>query len=111
MKDKYMDEEFAIDEDKHAGGLRLRQETELFDDESYIKFPILNVRRLELPNNGEDWEFLQDKTVVFILKGVQLTKKERNYLRTPEGMLFLISGFKQGWNTVTKIKKQLKTVL
>lgn len=115
MKDKYALEdsnEFAIDEDK-SGKLNigyLKQETELFDDSSYIPHDLISVRRVNLPKNGEDWEILKNKKVVLVLKGIRFTKNEKNYLRTVDGIQFLMNGFKCGWNSTAEFKRQLKNV-
>lgn len=112
-KDKYSsinEDEYNIDEEKFKGGNLgfLRQETELFDDGSYIVHELINARRIELSRGGEDWEILKDKKPVLTLKGVRFTKKERAYLRSVEGMLFIVNGYKLGWKSVSEFKRQLK---
>lgn len=114
MKDKYNfdDEEFSIDEDK-TGKLNigyLKQETELFDDNSYTPYDLISVRRINLPKNGEDWEILKNKKVILVLKGIRFTKKEKDYLRTVDGIQFIMNGFKCGWNSTSEFKRQIKYV-
>lgn len=113
-KQKYIDEsdEFFIEERKTNTG-SLRQETELFNADSYIPHPLINVRLIILPKGGENWEIMVDKgktdgkRVVFSLKGSRFSKKEREFLRTPLGMSFIINGYKQGWKTVSEYKRQV----
>lgn len=111
---KYVDEtdEFFIDEQKNkSGGNILRQDSELFDDNSYIPHELLSVKRVSLPKSGEDWEIIRDKKVVFTLKGVRFAKKEKEFFKTANGILFIMNGYKAGWRTIAEFKRQVKKCL
>lgn len=84
-------------------------DNELYDDESYIVHPLLTVRRVALPQQGEDWEVLEDDKVVLVIKGVKLTKKQKAFLRTAEGLMTLINEYKIGNRSMYKIQKQLNS--
>lgn len=84
------------------------QNNELFDDESYVVYRLVNVKRVDLPQNGENWEILEDDRVVFTLKGVRLTNKEKALLRTAEGIQLLMNEYKAGNTSVSKIRRKLK---
>lgn len=89
----------------------LRQNDDLFDEEDNVVHKLISVKRVALPKNGEDWEIREDDKVVFLLRGVRLTKKERALLKTPEGILALMDEYKQGSRSVNKIKNRLKKIL
>ena len=110
---RYVDEEdeFLVEEGKQPKvGSSLRQETEFFDDDSYVIHDIINVRYTET-KNYEEWEILKNKRSVLELKGIKFSKKERDFFRSPEGMLFIVNGYKLGWKSVLEFKRQLKKIL
>lgn len=113
MTQRYVDEadEFFIEEEKVSKINSLRQETELFDDDSYIPHDLITVKRIELPKSGEDWEILRNKQTVLTLRGIRFTKKERAFFHNPNGILFIINGYKQGWKSVSEFKRQVKKCL
>ena len=87
----------------------LNQSNELFDDEAAAKkHKLINIRRISLPRNGENWEILEDGRKVLILRGVKLTKREKSALRTVEGIKLVIKEYKAGTRSITKIKTVLR---
>jgi len=86
-------------------------DSELFDEESNVVHKLINVRRVELPQNGEDWEILEDKKVMFTVKGVKLTKKQRSFLRSIEGISSLMELYKEGQINMNKIKNKINDLL
>ena len=88
----------------------LRVDNELFKDDSYIPNTIINVKRIKLPKNGEDWEILENNKVKLTLKGIRFTAAERSFFHTIEGMRFLIEQYKLGAKSVLKIKEALKKI-
>lgn len=88
---------------------QLNQENEFFNESDYVPHVLINVKRIERRKTGEeDWEIWQDKEVVLTLKGVRFTKKEKDFLRGVDGMKFLMNSYKEGHDSVVKIKKLLK---
>lgn len=86
-------------------------DSELFDEESNVVHKLINVRRIELPQNGEDWEILEDNKVMFIVKGVKLTKKQRSFLRSLQGISSLMELYKEGQINMNKIKNKINNLL
>lgn len=88
----------------------LKTDNELFDDEEYVAQKIINVKRVNL-KKGEDWEILEDSKVVLTMKGTRFTNLEKEFLRTVEGMKFIIAEYKIGTKTVVKFKEKLKDLV
>jgi len=88
----------------------LRVDNELFDDDSYVPGKILNVKLVNLPKQGTDWHVLQDNKIVLVVKGTKLTKAEKDFLLTPNGMIFLMNEFKSGTTSLFKLKQRIKAV-
>jgi hypothetical protein len=108
---KYDEEEFAT-HDNLESRYALRADNELFDEDSgSVVHPIINVKRKKLPHDGEDWEILVNGKSSLYLKGTRFTNQEKVFLRTVEGMKFLISEYKNGKKSVVKIKDELKKII
>ncbi len=88
----------------------LRQHDDLFDDEdSKVVHKLISVRRKKTPRKGEYWEILEDSKVVLEMKGYRFTKKEKQFLRTPNGVRAVMQLYKDGKCSVSKIKKGIET--
>ena len=106
--DRYLiEDEFFFDENTFPKGSSLRHDHELFDDNEHRPHDIISVKRVEL-SRGEDWEITKNGKPSLILKGVRFTVREKEFLRTSDGMLFVIAGFKDGWKSVSEYKRRLK---
>jgi len=86
-------------------------DSELFDEENNVVHKLINVRRVELPQSGEDWEILEDNKVMFTVKGVKLTKKQKLFLRSVEGISSLMQLYKEGQINMNKIKNKINSLL
>ena len=86
----------------------LRTDHELFKDEDNVVNSLINVKRVKLPNDGEDWEILEDKQIVLTLRGTRFTKSEKKFLRTVDGVKFLMEGYRSGIKSVVKFKEAMK---
>lgn len=108
--DKYLveNDQFFYDESASKKGSFLKQDTELFNDDDYIPGKSIQVKRISEP---EDWKVLIDGKEHLILKGSRFTTKEREYLRTVNGILFIVSGVKKGWDSVSEFKRQMKDLI
>lgn len=84
---------------------------DLFDEEKDVVERVVRVKRVQMPNKGEKWKITEDGKVVFIVEGTKISKKEREYLRTPDGFNFLIAQYKVGIKSVNKLKIELKKKL
>lgn len=104
--DKYLveNDQFFYDENTSKKGSFLKQDTELFNEEDDVPGKSIQVKRIPDP---EDWNVLVDGQEYLLLKGTRFTAKEREFLRTPPGILFLILGVKSGWKSVSEFKRQM----
>jgi hypothetical protein len=111
MKSKCHDEDHEI-EDIESMSMKQtvlnNHNNELFNDESYVVHKLINVKRVVLPKNGENWEIIEDGRIIFTLKGVRLTNKEKAMLRTAEGIQLLMNEYKTGNTSVANIRQKLK---
>ncbi len=86
----------------------LKSDNDLFNNDSYTPNKII---RIKLINNCEDWEIYEDNKTVLNLKGSRFTTAEKKYLKTIDGMKFLVSEYKSGTKSVNKFKDKLKQIL
>jgi len=108
--DKYLSEhdQFLYDENGKKGSF-LKQDSELFNEESYVPGRCIRVKRLvSTASPIEDWQVLIDNKEHMILKGTRFTSAEREFLRTTQGVVFIIDGIKSNWKSISEFKKQLK---
>ena len=85
---------------------------ELFNEEfAAIVHPCAQVKRVGLPNKGEKWKFFENSKQFFVLEGTKLTKKEREFLRTVEGIQLLLKCGKHGVKNFTQIHKIIKQAI
>ena len=111
MESQYHDEDHDEPESISGKSTMLNnQSNELFDDKSHIVHKLISVKRVGLPKNGENWEVLEDNRVVFTLKGVRITNKEKILLRTVEGIQLLMTEYKTGNISVASIRRKLKEI-
>lgn len=89
----------------------LRSDNELFNDESYIPNKIINVKRVDLPHGGVDWKIFEDNKVVMLVTGSRFSRSERDFLSSGHGMLFLMSEYKSGTKSITKLKEKIKKAI
>lgn len=87
----------------------LKYNNEFYKDEDNIEQKIINVHRAKL-RKGEDWEILENKKVVLILKGIRFNNKEKEFFRSVDGISFIMNGWKQGWDSVLKFKNEVKKI-
>lgn len=83
-------------------------EYDLYNEEDDISNPVIRVKRMSMPNKGEKWKILEDNKAVFTIEGTKLTLKEREFLRTVDGVNFMLSQAKSGIKSVNAFKTELK---
>ncbi len=88
-----------------------KYEYDLYKEEDDIPQKVIRVKRFSMPNKGEKWKVFEDTKVIFILDGTKLNNKEKDYLRTVEGVNFLITQFKDGIKSLNFIRKEIKSNL
>ena len=84
-------------------------ESDLYREEDDIALKSVRVKRFVMPNKDEKWKIFEDSKILFVLDGSKLTKKEKIFLRTVDGINFLLSIYKSGnLKTVSYLKKEMK---
>ena len=87
-------------------------EYDLYHEEDDKAEKVVRVKRVSMPNKGEKWKIFEDNKLVFTLEGTKLTNKEKEFLRSVDGVNFLLAAAKKGiksFNALrTEIKKKLK---
>lgn len=81
---------------------------DLFKEEDDIIGQVFRVKRVQLPNKGENWKVMTDSKVVFVIEGAKLSKKEKEYLYTPDGINFILKQAKVGFKSMNQFKTNLK---
>ena len=83
-------------------------EFDLFHEEKNVPQKVIRVKRVSLPNKGEKWKFFEDNKNVFTIDGEKLTNKEKEFLRTADGINFLLSQYKEGIKSFNALKQEMK---
>jgi hypothetical protein len=83
-------------------------EDELYKEDQHIVMPIVRVKHISLPNKGDRWRIYKNDKQVIVVEGTKLNKKERVYLRSLEGVSFLIAEVKAGAGSFHAVKTALK---
>lgn len=102
------DDQFAYDEKSGKKNSFIKQDSEFFNDDDYVPGNSVRVKRIA-NNSGEDWKIFINKEEFLVLKGTRFSSKEKEFLRTAAGVLFIIDGAKKGWDTVSEYKRQLQS--
>lgn len=85
-----------------------KHEDDLFDEEDDKTFKVIRVKRTGMPGRGEKWKIFDDTELVLTLEGYKLTKKEKIFLRSIDGINFLMAQFKTGAKSFHAIKLSIK---
>jgi hypothetical protein len=83
-------------------------EYDLYHEEDDVAEKVVRVKRVSMPNKGEKWKIFEDNKVVFVLEGAKLTNKEKEFLRSVDGVNFLIAQAKQGIKSFNALRTELK---
>jgi len=105
---KVEDNEYSEGESSEPLSQTLRVDTELFKDEDYVAHNVVGVRLIDLPNGCNDWEITDKNHLVLTLKGIRFTNKEKEFLQSTDGILFIINGYKKGWKSISQFKREIK---
>lgn len=103
-----------LDDTKEGGSSKYglsKFDYDLFKEEDNTVEKVIRVKRVALPNDGERWKFFVDSKVVLIIEGSKFNKKERNFLRSIDGTIWLLSWAKAGITSFNVLKKDLKKKL
>lgn len=83
-------------------------EHDLYHEEDDVAEKVIQVKRISLPSKGEKWKIFSDSKLIFTIEGSKLTKKEKEFLRSVDGVNFLIAQFKQGIKSLNALKAEIK---
>ncbi len=86
-------------------------EYDLYHEEDDKAEEVIRVKRVSMANKGEKWKIFEDNKVMFTLEGTKLTNKEKDFLRTVDGVNFLIAQYKQGIKSFNSLKNEIKKKL
>ena len=86
-------------------------EYDLYHEEDDKSEKVIRVKRFSMPNKGEKWKIFEDNKIMFIVEGTKLTNKEKDFLRTVDGVNFLIAQYKQGIKSFNSLKNEIKKKL
>jgi hypothetical protein len=86
-------------------------EYDLYHEEDDVAEKVIRVKRVAMPNKGEKWKIFEDNKVMFVLEGTKLTNKEKDFLRTVDGVNFLITQYKAGIKSFNSLKNEIKKKL
>jgi hypothetical protein len=81
---------------------------DLFDEEQDLVEKVFHVRRTLSPNKGEKWKIFCDNKVIFVVDSLKISKKEKEFLRAPDGFNFLIAQAKNGIKSLNQLRVELK---
>lgn len=82
-------------------------EYDLFDEEQNIIEKFIRVRRYTLPNNGEKWKIFLNNKILIVLEGIKFSEEEKKFLRSVEGVNFLIRNYKNSSPNIDEISLQI----
>jgi hypothetical protein len=85
-------------------------EHDLYHDEDNVILKIIRVKRF-FSSSKEEWKVFEDANILLVIEGNKCTRKEKLFLRTVEGVNWIISQYKSGINSFNSIKKALKLKL
>lgn len=86
-------------------------EYDLYHEEDDKSEKVIRVKRVSMPNKGEKWKIFEDNKVMFIVEGSKLNNKEKDFLRTVDGVNFLIAQYKAGIKSFNSLKNEIKKKL
>lgn len=87
-------------------------EHELYHVEDNVVEKIFRVKRIAaITSNAEKWKIFEDDKVTWIIDGKKLSKKEKEFIRTIDGVNFLITECKKGIKSFNYLKTELKKKL
>lgn len=86
-------------------------EYDLYHEEDDKAEKVIRVKRVSMPNKGEKWKIFEDNKVMFVVEGSKLNNKEKDFLRTVDGVNFLIAQYKEGIKSFNSLKKEIKKKL
>lgn len=86
-------------------------EYDLYHEEDDTVEKVIRVKRVSLPNKEEKWKIYEDNKAILVIEGSKLTNKEKEFLRSVDGVNFLLSQYKQGIKSFNSLRIEMKKKL
>ncbi len=86
-------------------------EYDLYHEEDDISLPVISIKRIGMPNNGEKWKIMNNNKLIFTIESNKISKKERAFLQTINGFNFILTRAKLGIKSLNNFKSALKKYL
>jgi hypothetical protein len=88
-----------------------KYEYDLYHEDDDIVLPVVRVKHINLPGKGDRWKIFENTKLMLTIEGSKLNKKEREFLRSVEGVNFLIKQYKAGDKSFNSLKLSVKKKL
>lgn len=85
-----------------------KQEDDLYNEEDDIANKVIRVKRVGQINKGEKWKIIDGEELLLVIEGIKMTKKEKIFLRSVDGINFLIRECRKGAKSFNAIKILIK---
>src|SRR4051812_43367681 len=112
MKNKIFDSSQTFQEfegkDQNVKYILSKFDYDLFDEESNIPSKVYRVKRVSMPNKGEKWKIFEDSKVVFTIESTKISAKEKDFLRSVDGINFLMDKAKAGIKSLNWLRIEIK---
>lgn len=82
-------------------------EFDLFNEEDNVVHRLIRVKR-SANSKEEKWKIFDDNKVILTIEGSKLTNKEKEFLRTVNGVTWLIAKAKEGFKSLNALKNEMK---
>lgn len=87
-------------------------EYDLYHDEDNIAAPVTRIKRTSSAGSkNEKWKIFENNKTVLCLEAESLTTSEREFLRTAQGLNFVLSKYKSGITSATDLKLEIEKKL
>lgn len=84
-----------------------KYEYDLFHDEDHKVYKIVRLKRISTASK-EEWRFFEDDSVTLTLDGKLFSENEKNFMRTVDGVNFLLKEYKSGKILEVDLKTSIK---
>lgn len=78
------------------------------DEEALVPAPLIRAKHFKTADKTDRWRIYKDSKVIFTLEGAKLLKKERDFLRTVDGVRLLLEQGKTQLISVSSLKKAIR---
>jgi hypothetical protein len=104
LKRALEDQEYSLDE-LYNNNISSKSDIELFKEEDNVVHTLINVKYYK---TKDEWRVFENKKEVLIIPASVLNKKQREFLKTINGIRFLIDRWKGGIKSLNGLKRELK---